>query len=72
MKAIRFPVVLAAALLAAAPALAQDYPAKTITIVVPFPPGPTDTVARLVGQTMQNSLNPTGGWLQMDCVYYNA
>jgi tripartite-type tricarboxylate transporter receptor subunit TctC len=39
-------------------AAAQDaYPARTITIVVPFAAGgPTDTVARLVGQSMSKTL----------------
>ena len=43
---------LAAALFAAA-AAAQDYPTHTISIVVPFAAGgPTDTVTRLVAQSM--------------------
>jgi tripartite-type tricarboxylate transporter receptor subunit TctC len=40
-------IALAAALIAALPALAQDWPARPIKMIVPFPPGGgTDTVAR--------------------------
>ncbi|MFC5478641.1 tripartite tricarboxylate transporter substrate binding protein BugD [Massilia suwonensis] len=36
---------------------AQNYPTKTITMIVPFAAGgPTDTVARLVAQSMGNKL----------------
>ncbi|MBL0143907.1 MAG: tripartite tricarboxylate transporter substrate binding protein BugD [Betaproteobacteria bacterium] len=46
-----------AAFMVSAVAFAQDYPSRTITIVVPFAAGgPTDTVARLVGQSMSKSL----------------
>lgn len=45
------------ALLGGAAAHAQDYPNKTITMVVPFAAGgPTDTVARLVAQSMGTKL----------------
>ena len=38
-------------------AQAQNYPNKTITMIVPFAAGgPTDTVARLVAQSMGNTL----------------
>ena len=41
-------------------AQAQDYPTKTITMVVPFAAGgPTDTVARLVAQSMGIKLKQT-------------
>ena len=41
-------------------AQAQDYPTKTITMVVPFAAGgPTDTVARLVAQSMGVKLKQT-------------
>jgi tripartite-type tricarboxylate transporter receptor subunit TctC len=41
---------------------AQDYPARPITIVVPFPPGgPTDVIARIVAQHMRVSLGQPVG-----------
>src|ERR1700733_6075573 len=41
----------------AAPALAQSYPTKPITLIVPFAAGgPTDVVARLVGERMGKEL----------------
>jgi tripartite-type tricarboxylate transporter receptor subunit TctC len=46
-----------AALAFAAAAAAQEYPNRAITIVVPFAAGgPTDTVARLVGKSMADTL----------------
>jgi tripartite-type tricarboxylate transporter receptor subunit TctC len=43
-----------------APALAQQYPTKPITIIVPFAAGgPTDVVARLVGERMGRVLGQT-------------
>jgi tripartite-type tricarboxylate transporter receptor subunit TctC len=46
-----------AATLAAAPALADSYPTKPITIIVPFPPGgTTDVLARTVGQKLGDVL----------------
>ncbi len=40
-----------------APAAAQTYPARPITMMVPFPAGgPTDSVARIVADRMQSSL----------------
>ncbi|QOL48607.1 tripartite tricarboxylate transporter substrate binding protein BugD [Massilia litorea] len=45
------------ALFGSAFAQAQTYPTKTITMIVPFAAGgPTDTVARLVAQSMGNKL----------------
>jgi tripartite-type tricarboxylate transporter receptor subunit TctC len=40
-------------LLPAAPAAAEDFPARQIRLIVPFPPGgPNDIIARLIGQRM--------------------
>ncbi|MFM6986433.1 MAG: tripartite tricarboxylate transporter substrate-binding protein [Hydrogenophaga sp.] len=52
--------ILALALTAAAVsgAFAQDYPSKPITLVVPFSPGPTDTVARQLAEALRK---PLGG-----------
>jgi tripartite-type tricarboxylate transporter receptor subunit TctC len=58
---MRVRSVIAAALLVAAvtgtPALAQDYPTKPITLVVPFPAGGgNDALARLVAEKMSRAL----------------
>ena len=52
---------IAAGLIASfAPALAQEYPARAITMVVPYPAGGvTDGMARLIGERMQASLGQT-------------
>ena len=51
---------IAAALVCAAPAQAQSYPSKPITIVVGFAPGgPTDTVARILADHMKTTLGQT-------------
>ena len=43
--------------LAAKPAAAQGFPSRPVTIVVPYPAGgPTDTIARLIGDRMRASL----------------
>jgi tripartite-type tricarboxylate transporter receptor subunit TctC len=41
------------------PASAQSWPTKSITLIVPFPPGPAlDLVARLVGAKLTEALGP--------------
>lgn len=46
-----------ATLACAVSAIAQPYPAKPITLIVPFPPGgPTDTSARLIGKALGERL----------------
>ena len=41
-------------------ASAQTYPSRPITIIVPFPAGgPTDTIARIMGDHMKNTLGQT-------------
>lgn len=41
----------------AAPGMAQAWPERTVTLVVPFPPGgSTDGIARTIGQHMQTKL----------------
>src|SRR5262249_24472831 len=51
-------VTLAVALaLAHSPALAQDYPTRPVTVIVPFPAGgPSDTIARVTAQSMSKLL----------------
>ncbi|SFM58469.1 tripartite tricarboxylate transporter substrate binding protein [Variovorax sp. OV329] len=45
------------ATVAAGPAAAQEWPAKPIRLIVPFPPGgPTDTASRVVGQQLAERL----------------
>ena len=42
---------------AGASAIAQDFPTKPITLVVPFPPGgATDTIGRQIGKTLGDRL----------------
>ena len=53
-------VVPLAAVLLAAPAAAQSYPSRPITVVVPFPAGgPSDVVARIVAEGMGKVLGQT-------------
>src|SRR5689334_21942342 len=46
-----------ALMLVAAPVAAQDYPRRPVTIIVPFAAGgPTDVVARILGEHMSRTL----------------
>jgi tripartite-type tricarboxylate transporter receptor subunit TctC len=57
MKALPVTFALAVASACGPAAIAQTYPAKPITIVVPFAAGgPTDTLARLLGERMRKTL----------------
>src|ERR1700758_4839764 len=56
---MRKVLALALALLAATTltALAQSYPSRNITIIVPYPAGgPTDTLARILAERLQGAL----------------
>ena len=53
-------LLFAFAVLCPAVALAQDFPNRTIHLIVPFPPGgPNDIIARVVAQKMQDILKQT-------------
>ncbi len=57
MRAPTIALVAVAALLAAVPARAQQYPQRPITMIVPFAAGgPTDVLARVLGQHMSQTL----------------
>jgi len=58
MKGFRLPALLAAALLAVAPALAQNgYPTRPVTVIVPYPPGgATDVLARVMAEKLSTAL----------------
>jgi tripartite-type tricarboxylate transporter receptor subunit TctC len=52
-------ILLAACALLFAGAVSAQYPNKPITLLVPFAPGPTDTVARIMAQSMSKPLGTT-------------
>ena len=52
-----FACIVTLACLCGSPASAQEYPAKAVRVVVPFPPGGgSDTIARLVTQKLTGAL----------------
>jgi tripartite-type tricarboxylate transporter receptor subunit TctC len=57
MKVIRLAAAVLCALAFAAPALAQTWPSRTITLVVPYPPGGgVDAMARVVAERLSAAL----------------
>ena len=57
MKFTRAAIVLLALLSAAFSAMSQNYPTRSIKLIVPFAAGgPTDTIARIVGERMGRTL----------------
>ena len=57
MKNLAHASIAALALLASLPAIAADYPSRPLRFVVGFlPGGPSDTIARVVGQKLAESL----------------
>ncbi len=56
----RLLVAVAVVIAAAVPALAADYPARTVTLVVPYPPGGgVDAMARIIAQKLGEKFNQT-------------
>src|SRR5215218_6148288 len=57
LRALNFFAALAAFCALASPSLAQSYPNRAITMIVPFAPGgPADVLGRLIGQKMGEDL----------------
>jgi tripartite-type tricarboxylate transporter receptor subunit TctC len=57
MKSVKMSVIGLLAATAMGSVQADDYPSKTISMVIPFAAGgPTDTVGRLIGQSMSKEL----------------
>src|SRR6516165_1567008 len=57
MTGLRLAGALNALIVAAAPAAAENFPSRPVTMMVGFPPGgPTDTLARIIADAMQGPL----------------
>src|SRR3954454_21211342 len=57
MKVLSLLLALGAAIAGAAPAMAQTFPSKPVTMIVPFPAGGgSDILARIVAENMRRSL----------------
>ena len=57
MRSLRFDVAIVAFVIGTAAASAQTYPARSITLIAPFPAGgPLDAIARIIGEPMQAAL----------------
>ena len=55
MKLLRTLLIVAAAI-APSPLYAQQYPAKPVRVIIPFPPGgPTDIIGRMVADTLSKA-----------------
>ena len=60
MREIFLPALAAAAALTAVPAFAQEYPARTVRMIVTFPPGGgADLLARIVGKQLTEKWGQT-------------
>src|SRR5438128_3923293 len=56
-KFFRFAAIAALSVVSAGAALAQSYPTRPVTLVVPFPPGAvTDSTARVLQTAVEESL----------------
>ena len=57
MRNLRIGLATATILAAIAQASAQPYPSRPVTMIVPYPPGgPTNSLARIVGEPMRSAL----------------
>ena len=62
MKYVQYLVALSIALigLTTAPVMADSYPSRTVSLVVPYPPGGSvDGVARIIAQKLTETMGQT-------------